>query len=188
MFNRYFSVDINKKRLKVIESELLDSESPNKKAKTSEEMNATQRILIIPLDIEDDDSQETTICVMSNCSIENSIRQSHRTHSKLALNEKTNIECDKNSSDSSPNQFYENIRDISASDYGYISDFDEEHCFLVEVIMALNIIYGTTILKLYITIISKIMCPIVWVKKSHNTGNLSPKNTLNRKVKNKLFL
>jgi len=141
LFNRYFSVDINKKRLKVIESELLDSESPNKKAKTSEEMNATQRILIIPLDIEDDDSQETTICVMSNCSIENSIRQSHRTHSKLALNEKTNIECDKNSSDSSPNQFYENIRDISASDYGYISDFDEEHCFLVEVIMALNIIY-----------------------------------------------
>jgi hypothetical protein len=90
-------------------------------------MNATERILIIPLD---DDSQETIICETSDSSRENSLRQSHRTYSKLALNEKTNIECDKNSSNSSPNQFCENMRNISASDYGYLSDFDEEHrCF-----------------------------------------------------------
>jgi hypothetical protein len=53
-----------KKRLKAIEIDFLDSESPNKKVKTSEKINETEHILIIPLDIEDDDSQETTICEM----------------------------------------------------------------------------------------------------------------------------
>jgi hypothetical protein len=65
-----------KKKLKSVESELLDSQSPNKKVKTIEEMNATERILITSLGIED--TQETIVCEMSDSSI--------RTDSKLSLN------------------------------------------------------------------------------------------------------